>query len=84
MMMTVAEVIQINIIQNEIEEEGRTTVMSILGFFQNLAMIVFCSFYAFLSNNYSLRFCFILVSLYSIAGVFMILFIDLVIRRLRA
>ena len=75
MIMTVAEVIQIDVIQNQIGEEGRTTVMSIISLFQNIAMIVFCSIFALLSNGYSLRICFMLISIYGIAGLAAVFFI---------
>ena len=76
MAMTIAKVIQINIIQNEIDEEGRATVMSIYSLFQNLAMIVFCSIYALLSSNYSLRFSYIIISVYCIVGVIVLFAIN--------
>jgi len=69
MIMTIAELIQITVIQNEIDEEGRATIMSIYNLFQNLAMIVFCTIYAALSNAFSLRICYILISLYCMFGV---------------
>ena len=75
MVMTMAEVIQIDVIQKQIGEEGRTTVMSLISLFQNIAMIVFCSIFALLSNGYSLRICFILISLYGIAGLAIVFFI---------
>jgi len=81
MLMSIAEVIQINAIHKEINEEGRTTVMSILDLFHNLAMIVFCSVYALLLNNHSLRMCFIMVSLYTIAGVIVIFLISALSKR---
>jgi MFS family permease len=66
MIMTVAEVIQIKYIQEGINEEGRTTVMSIYGMLQNVVMIFYSTFLAFLTNAFSLRICYILISVYCI------------------
>jgi MFS family permease len=83
MIMTMAEVIQVEIIQNEIEEEGRTTIMSIYGLFQNLAMILFCSVIAILSNAYNLRWTYIFISVFCFSGVIILFFISLGLKQLK-
>lgn len=69
MIMSIAEIIQTDIIQNEIIEEGRTTVMSLLGLLQNLTMIIYSLVYAVLADNNTLKECYIIISLYCIIGI---------------
>jgi MFS family permease len=68
MIMTIAEVIQINVIQSEIQEEGRTTVMSIYSIGQNVVMIAFSLTYALLAGIFSLQTVYIIISAYCAAG----------------
>ena len=78
MIMTVADVMQINIIQKEINEEGRATVMSIYSIGQNITMIIFCLIYALLSDIYSLKMVYIIISIYCIIGAMLLYFIKLI------
>ena len=81
MIMTIADVIQINIIQGEIKEEGRATVMSIYSMAQNGVMILFSLTYALLSSIYNLKMVYILISIYCLAGAILMYFINLKTRR---
>jgi hypothetical protein len=68
MIMTVAEMIQTNVIQKEISEEGRATVLSLIDVFRNLVMIIIASVYALLSNVHSLKVCNIMFALFCITS----------------
>ena len=82
MIMTTAEVLQINAIQREIKEEGRATVMSIYSLAQNATMIVFCLIYALLSGAYSLKIVYIIISIYCVIGAMILLFVNKNVKRL--
>ena len=81
MIMTIADVLQINIIQGEIKEEGRVTVMSIYSMAQNAVMIIFSLAYALLSTLYSLKMVYIIISIYCIIGTVLIYFVNVMIRK---
>ena len=83
MFITIAEIIQINIVQGEINEEGRATVMSLLGVCQNIAMILFSLTYAALSNGYRLKTLYAFISLYCIAGTALLFFINTMVKKRR-
>ena len=76
MIMTIADVLQINLIQREIKEEGRATVMSIYSIGQNTVMIIFCLIYALLSGFYTLKTVYVIISIYCIAGAVLLYFIN--------
>jgi len=82
MVMTVAEVIQMNVIQNEINEEGRATVMSLFGICQNIAMILFSSTIALLAGMYDLRMCYIIISMYCIIATAILFFVFIINKRM--
>ena len=82
MIMTIADVIQINIIQREIKEEGRATVMSIYSMAQNAVMIIFSLTYFMLSNIYSLKTVYIVLSVYCVIGAVLMYFVNLTAKKL--
>ena len=77
MLMAISEVLFVNIMQKEINEEGRATVMSFYGVGQNIAMICFSLIYALLAGMFTLQQTYIIISVYGIIGglVFYMLFI---------
>jgi len=81
MIMAVAEVIQINIIQSAISEEGRATVMSMYSVGQNIVMIIFSLIYALLSGIFSLKIVYIILSIYCIIGTILLYFIKISIKQ---
>ena len=83
MIMTIADIIQINIIQGEIKEEGRATVMSIYSIGQNAVMILFSLTYAFLSSKYNLKTVYMAISIYCMAGALIMYFINLAVKKLK-
>ena len=81
MIMTVVDVIQINIMQKEIKEEGRATIMSVYGVCQNIAMIIFSLIYALMFSIWSLKTVYIIISIYCIVGTIMIYILSNVARK---
>ena len=70
MAMTIAEVLLVNALQNEVKEAGRATVMSFCSVGQNIVMICFSAAYALLAGIYTLQYVYIIISALSIAGSF--------------
>lgn len=68
MVMAIAEILIIQVIQKEIKEEGRATVMSFYGVGQNLVMIGFCLIYAVLTGAFGLQQIYLILSVYGMAG----------------
>ena len=68
MVMAVVDVLLVNVVQNEINEEGRATVMSFYGVGQNIGMICFALVFAMLAGWFSLQWVYVIVSLYGIVG----------------
>ena len=68
MLMAITEILLVNILQNEIGEEGRATVMSFYGVGQNLAMICLGLVYALLAGIFTLQQVYIIISVYGIIG----------------
>ena len=68
MIMAVTGILLVNILQNEIKEEGRTTVMSFFGIGQNLMMICLGLIYALLAGIFTLQQVYIIISIYGIVG----------------
>jgi hypothetical protein len=68
MLMSIAEVLLVDAMQNEIKEEGRATVASFYGVGQNVAMIGFSLVYAGLTGMLALQLVYLLIALYGIAG----------------
>jgi MFS family permease len=68
MLMSIAEVLLVDAMQNEIKEEGRATVASFYGLGQNVAMIGFSLVYAALSGLFTLQQVYLLIGIYGIAG----------------
>ena len=76
MILAIGEILLVNALQNEIKEEGRTTVMSFYGIGQNLVMIFLCLIYALLAGLFTLQQVYIILSIYGTVGsiVFFLLF----------
>jgi len=68
MVMAITEILLVNILQNEIKEEGRATVMSFYGIGQNIGMICVSLVYALLAGMFSLQQVYIIISVYGIVG----------------
>jgi len=68
MVMTITEILLVNVLQNEIKEEGRATVMSFYGIGQNLVMIGFSLVYALLAGLFTLQQVYTILSAYGILG----------------
>jgi len=68
MVMAVTEILLVNILQCEIKEEGRATVMSFLGIGQNIAVICLSAVYAFLAGVFALQYVYIIIAAYGIIG----------------
>ena len=68
LVMAITEILLVNILQNEIKEEGRATVMSFYGVGQNLGMICLGLAYAFLAGIFTLQQVYIFISIYGIIG----------------
>ncbi|MCL2425812.1 MAG: MFS transporter [Oscillospiraceae bacterium] len=68
MIMTIAQILLVNILQNEIREEGRATVTSFYSIGQNLVMICFSLIYALLAGIFTLQQIYIFISIYGILG----------------
>jgi len=68
LVMTVTEILLVNVLQNEIKEEGRATVMSFFGIGQNAVMIGFSLIYALLAGLFTLQQVYLILSVYGIVG----------------
>ena len=68
MIMAITETLLVNVLQSEIKEEGRATVMSFYGVGQNAAMICFSLVYALLAGIFTLQQVYIVISIYGIVG----------------
>jgi len=68
MVMAIGEILLVNILQTEIKEEGRATVMSFYSVGQNIAMICFSLVYALLAGIFTLQQVYIIISVYGIVG----------------
>ena len=68
LVMTVTEILLVNVLQNEIKEEGRATVMSFFGMGQNAVMIGFSLIYALLAGWFTLQQVYLIFSIYGIVG----------------
>ena len=68
MVMAVVEILLVNALQNEIEEEGRATVMSFYSIGQNIAMIFLSLIYALLAGIFTLQQVYVILSIYGIVG----------------
>lgn len=68
MIMAITEALLVNVMQNEIREEGRATVMSFYGVGQNIVMICFSLIYALLAGIFTLQQTYIIISVYGIVG----------------
>jgi len=69
MVKAVTEILLVSVLQDEIKEEGRATVMSFYSIGQNLAMICFTLVYALLAGIFTLQQVYIIISVYGIVGV---------------
>ena len=68
MMLTIAQILLMNALQNEIKEEGRATVTSFISVGQNLVMICFSLVFALLAGIFALQQVYIIIAIYGIAG----------------
>lgn len=68
MIMASSEILLVDILQNEIKEEGRATVISFYGAGQNIVMICFSLLYALLAEIFTLQQIYIIISIYGIVG----------------
>ena len=68
MILAIAEILLINILQTEIKEEGRATIMSFVGIGANMAMIILSVVYGFLANIFTLQQVYLFLSSYGIIG----------------
>lgn len=66
--MEITQILLINILQNEIKDEGRATVMSCYGVGQNIVMFGFSLLYALLAGIFTLQQVYMILSFYGIAG----------------
>jgi MFS family permease len=81
LIMTIAEVIQIDTIQREINEEGRSTVMSFYSIGVNTVMILFSLIYALLAGIYSLQMVYVFISIYCVLGAVLMFFVNLAAKK---
>ena len=68
MCMAITHILLVNVIQREIKEEGRATVMSFFSVGQNIAMIGFSLVFALLAGLFSVQQIYIVISVYGILG----------------
>jgi len=68
MIMAIAEILLANVLQNEIKEEGRATVMSFYSVGQNIAMICLSLVFALLAGIFALQQVYVIISIYGIVG----------------
>ena len=68
MFMSITEVLFVNIMQSEINDEGRATMMSFYGAGQNIVMICFSLVYAFLAGIFTLQQTYVMISVYGVIG----------------
>ena len=68
LLMAVTEILLVNALQNEIEEEGRATVMSFYSIGQNIAMICLTLIFALLAGIFTLQQVYIIISIYGVIG----------------
>jgi predicted MFS family arabinose efflux permease len=68
MVMAISNILLVNVLQNEIKEEGRATVMSFYSVGQNIAMICFSLVYAWLAGILPLQQVYVILSVYGLIG----------------
>jgi len=68
MIMAIAEILLVNALQQEIQEEGRATVMSFYSVGQNVVMICFTLIYAALAGIFTLQQVYIIIAIYGLIG----------------
>ena len=68
MMIAITQILLTTVVQNEIQEEGRATVMSFVGIGQNLGMIGLSLIFALLAGIVTLQQVYIIVAVYGIVG----------------
>jgi predicted MFS family arabinose efflux permease len=68
MIMAVTEILFVDALQNEIKEEGRSTILSFYGAAQNIVMICFSLLYAFLVKIVTLSQVYLIISIYGMIG----------------
>lgn len=66
--MTICEVLLVNLLQSEIREEGRATVLSFYGVGQNIVMICFSLIYAQLADMFTLQQVYLILAVYGMVG----------------
>jgi len=68
MILTITEILLVNVLQSEIKEEGRATVMSFYSVGQNVAMICLSLIYGLLAGIFTLQQVYIIITLYGFIG----------------
>ena len=68
MILAIVEILLVNVLQNEIKEEGRATVMSFYSVGQNVGMICFALVFAGLAGLVSLQWVYFIVAGYGVFG----------------
>ena len=68
MVLVVSKILLVNVLQREIKEEGRATVMSFYGVGANMMMICFSLLYALLAGIFTLQQVYIIMSILGIGG----------------
>ena len=68
--MAVTGILLVNMLQSEIKEEGRATVMSFCSIGQNVVMICLSLIYALLAGIFTLQQVYFMISIYGIVGGF--------------
>jgi len=68
MLMAITQILLVNVLQNEIKEEGRATVMSFFGVGQNIAMICLSLILAALTGIFTLQQVYVIIAVYGVAG----------------
>jgi len=81
MVMAITEILLVNVLQNEIKEEGRATVMSFYSVGQNIAMICLSLAFALLAGIFELQHVYIIIAVYGVLGGFMFYLCAILIRK---
>jgi len=68
MILTITDILLVNVVQTEIKEEGRATVMSFYSVGQNIAMIGLSLVYGLLAGIFTLQHVYIIISIYGLLG----------------
>lgn len=81
LIMAITEILLVDILQNEIKEEGRSTVMSFYGAGQNVVMICFSLLYGYLTELITLQQVYMAIAGYGMIGGFIYYILCIMLRR---